>query len=818
MVAAAFAMVMPLGGAHADEPLTFEGTVPDLNAQGPTRLVGNLLYIMPLNAVAGGKRLVAVDLETRQATVIADDLPDVRIVAASERKVALGSEKNDGNLIVLDRLDHSRADLCCFIHATSGAFIGETLRLVYDGGGSALVYSIDLARPTAAPEHKSLANSGVAAYAADRLLLVSQHGPDPQARSTVTILGPDLGPVGSVTIPNHEIRHGRECPVDASVADRTHLLYVSDCGRIGIVDLDQRKLVRLLPYFSPAGYYGLAVSGNIGFAAPRGTSEPVLAFDIASGRQLATLPISATHLQANDRFLVAINGDSYPGPNIAIYTIHAAVIRDVPAAVATVVSRIEREVATLASGSSVQSALAAIEAQTVAPLLDHLDLADARAVDAAIAYARLLARTVDRIPEGVALLQALAGRAADPDAIAAYLDAAKARLAIRGGESPSESLVALAPGTEALTLPDGGGMTITKDRIYFWAGRVPAGMSGVCATVAAYDRATLREQAIVPVVRCDDDPDGGFQDSVTDVAEGDDTYIAIEYRFEQAGRTDLIVLKNRDPSRVERRALLGSIEDLAVTPGGLLACGPAGGPCALFDPQNFAAVPEDRLSPQPVCQPTGPAFPKVPAPPTVAERKRQGETIALCSERYFAAADSRGDRGWVRIYDVAAPDRRIAELPGGSGWQGIRLSEDAGSAVVLETLAGQSMWRSVRLGDGRVRPELQLAVDPAFSMDWAVDRDVLFVARGRDLLVYDLAAGEVLDYLPRIIPEPTDDSNGVDTHRVSFLVVDPAMDRLLVLTVDGHYSRAIPITPLVTNLRSRSSAWRAAGAVLAGAP
>jgi len=803
VAAAAFAMALQLlgGTGNADELLTVEGTVPNLNAQGPTRLIGNVLYVI------SHQRLVAVDVETRQATEIADDLPDVRILAASDRKIAVGSNKADGNLIVFDRLDRSRVPLCCFTRALSGYFVGEKLHLVYDGGSAfTIVHTVDLANPTA-PEHRSL-SPGVATNWQDRMLLVSQYDEDASTRSVVTILGSDFAALGSANIPDREMRGDRGCPADAPVADGPHLIYVSNCGQIAIVDLEQKKFLHLLPYFSAATAYSLALSGRVGFAAPRGTSEPVLAFDLASGRQLATLPVSAAQIWANDRYLIAIHAGTYPDPNIDIYKINAAAIEDVSASVAAVVSRIEREVAALLSGGTVQSALSAIESKTVAPLFDHLDTADPRTVDAATAYARLLARTVDRIPEGIALLERLADRAPDPAAITAYLAAAKARQAIRLGETPSAGLAALAPGTEERSLA--GDLTISKDRVYILGG-APAGTRTICATVRIYDRATLHEQSTATLPGCDDD-DGGFEDSVTGLAEGDDTYIALEYRFEQAGRTDLFVLKKRDPARVEHYALLGSIEDLAVTPEGLLACGPGGGPCAVFDPQNLEGKSEPTPSLLVFCQPNGTAFPNVPAPPAVSQRRTQGESITFCDGRFFAVDHSNGEQRSATLYDVAAPERPIAELPDDL----TGLSEEAGLAVASESRDGQITVRSARLTDGRVRPELKLAVDPVAQITWAMDRNVLFVARGRDLLVYDLTAGSVLDYLTRIVPEPTDDRNGYDTHRIMKLVVDQAMDRLIVLTADGHHSRAIPLASFLANLRNKQSPWRQADAALAG--
>jgi hypothetical protein len=794
-------------GARAD-PIVLEGKVPDVRAEQLGMLVGDTLIFGAHSAAKGRKQLVAADIAARQSIVLADDLGGFRFIAADPRRVAIIVNDGKGRVMAIDRETGRRTERCCYGMAQTGYFVGETLRLIASEGRHLAVTTIDLNAET--PPIVTTLPRGVPVAWGDRLVLIDEgRTGSPSGPSTVTLFGPDFKVLATGSIPSQEVRDNVLCKVDSPVIGGTMLAYVSSCGRIVLFDLAAMRTVRTLPYFSEAEFYRIAFSDGLLLAAPRGKGEGVAVFDTSDGRSLATLPVTTLELFATDQRLVTVHTETHPDPNIEVYRINAAQIRSGTGVVNEIILRCEAAAAALRAGGAVEDALSTIESGTVAPLVDQLETLDDRDLAAAEIYARLLARSVDRVSEGLALLVNLRARKPEDRHISAYADAARSRMQLLTGDPVAgEPTLRAALGARDITLGTGSslsgltpGLMFAGDRIYVTE---YGQMGDTCAILSLFGRRDLALEAIVPVAGCDDE----FQDYITDVAVGGMIYAALEYRFEDAGRPDLVAIHPQDPAVSATYHLMGSIQQLAVTKDGLLVCG-SETQCELRKEIDLEAEP--KLVEAVLCRPQGRSFPAALGPEALLAVAASGGYIAACNDRFMAQQVGEFDKARIQLYRVDALDHSIAEASTGQGTQ-VALGEGDGPVVVSGTSVNAMVLRSIAPQTGKVRTELRLAFNPNVGASWAVDGQTLFVGRGRDLLVYDMGRGTLSAVLRDFVPE--DDRPGHD-HRIVQLVIDAAFDHLVVLTQDGHHSQVVSLKALARATQGSRSTWRGTDAVLA---
>ncbi len=478
------------------------------------------------------------------------------------------------------------------------------------------------------------------------------------------------------------------------------------------------------------------------------------------------------------------------------------------------VARAEAAKAALHADGTVDEALATFEANPVAPLIDALQTLDARGMTAAAAYARLLARSVDRLPEGVALLEKLnALHPGDPQ-LSLALTAARDRLAVQQG-APNNGARILESGTKEVTLGTasiGRGPTISiADRVFATEYR-NLGTAGVsCATLSIYDRASFALEGIIPITGCDDEQ----QDSISDVAVVHGyIYVAVAYRFEQAGRTDLVYIHAQVPSISGRYDLMGGIESLVATKDGLITCG-FKEHCVLQD-VDFLGEKQKDVGPLVVCRPRGRAFPAEIGADALSRVTDKSIWIKACNDRLAAVLEGPyGEKSRIALYRLDKPEQPVAEVPSGQ-WPQIVLGDPGAPTFVSEQQSEAMFLRSILPESGKTRLELALKSPLNDGTVWTADGNTIFVARGRDLRVYDAVRGTVRAFLKNVVPDTPGPRQ--DGQFIASLIVDREFDRLIVVTGDGRHSQIISLAALRKLADDANTPWNAADAVLAADP
>jgi hypothetical protein len=464
-----------------------------------------------------------------------------------------------------------------------------------------------------------------------------------------------------MTIPRQSPRGGRRCLPESPTIQGHILAYASSCGRIVIVDLDSLQVTQVLPYLDTATSYMLSFSENLLFAAPREPEYQVFVLAYARGHVTVQLPLMSPVLFATRDHLVSLRpASSGKKGRLDFYRFQRTLLQDPIDALAGIVMRCEQAAEALKTGATVEEALEMIERETVKPMLDRLDTLDARGRNAVAIYARLLARGIDRIGEGEALLDRLVASAPDDAKLKAYRSAARTRFGIRGvppnAAADLKGAREVDLGAAASGVPN---ILLAGNRAYVWQYGATAG--GSCADVAFHDRTTLALQTHIPAAGCDDE----MQDAVTDVAVGRNAvFIALEYRYQQAGRTDLIVVDKANPKIVGRYDIQGGIWSLAASEEGLLVCGDTlERDCVMRDQADVTAAPKPDLASVP-CRPNGAAFPTVVGNRTLLTLNGDRVNVLACNDTLVAT-------GWTMntVIDLARIDalqKPFARVVGGN--------------------------------------------------------------------------------------------------------------------------------------------------------
>lgn len=773
------------------------------------QVVDRSVVFMDHDRKARKSTLMMLDLATRRPVVLQDGLPVSILLAATPKYVVWQSSEFDRQLHLLDRSSGRQATLCCF--GRGDVFVdGDSLRLVERTNAGLSVTTIDLRRQD---ERK-------VAVLKERGYPLSWNGQLLVLGRELHVFDRNLVLQNTIGLPKPRARSNLSCQIGSAVIRQDRLVYVSNCGQINIFDLSKMRLQQTMPYFSESLSYHLAIADGLVFVAPNSGSDNVAVFGLDDGRALATLPISADALFAADGQLIVMAGNADNQPDLRIYDYAAATFRDDRRAIDEIVQRCREAEKKLAAGAAVQEALDHVESGTVAPLQYALERQDARdhlrpnELWAATFYARLLARTVDRIAEGVSLLELLHDLVPADRKIAAYAVAARARMTSDGldvtpnhGDSVLSRLLLPGTGAQELTIGDGTpgyflNLTIIDQQIYATQNSVGAGIA--CGTIAIYGRRAFDLRRLVPVVGCDDE----FQDEITGVAVlNGRLYAAIQYRYEQSGRPDLIALDPEDGSVGKREQRLGGISQLVAVPGGLIACAPMG-QCRLFDPLEQKGSVEANPT---FCRDAGAGFPPTLAAQDIVTAQKWGG-ISNCDSRHVAYQAKKGEGTSLTFYALSDPQHSIASVDA-SQWPNVTLMSDR--ALIVDASIGLTRFRSINLDDGSVRSELSLARDADVNVSWAIDGELLFVGRGRDLILYDMKRGFIMGNWKNLISASTNDHGNRRYHYIASLVLDAPNDRLIVQTVDGHFSRLLPLSALRRALTDGPSRWQDMEKVLA---
>jgi hypothetical protein len=786
-----------LSGTRADGEAWLIRYVPGLEVTDGFFQSGDLVFLNARSQSDQTRRLVALSLATQDIRNIADGLADFRVIAADARHVAIRERTREGKISVIDLKDGRTRAFCCFpSRAWNGYFADNEIRMLARDGKVLQVGSAALTGEGSIRIRDLTGADAIVPWESKLIALYERRPGITKQTNNLVLYNSSLQRVAETQLPSRQARGNLVCqPGDHAIA-ASRLAYVSDCGRITLIDLDRMSIERTLPYFAQATNYRIAAAGELLFAAPAETGEYIAVFRLSDGMQIARLPIRTNAIAAAGDKLAVLEPDG----RIALYQIEVSRLMDVARAREATVERC-RSVKSVPSNTPVEAQIALIEVSPVAPFLADLGKLDAKGLECAELYARLLARTIDRIEDGVAILERIHALKPDDTQVVETINAARARLAIREKADTADvpaarSAIELTIGTGAEGL--GPQVLLSGSRLYAWQWGDLGDAGITCSTLSLYDRADLQLETIIPVVGCDDD----FQDAISSVVEGgNNIYASIQYRFQQEGRTDLVVIHGGDPGIAGRHHLMGGIWKLISSAEGLIAC-PLMGECRLFDWDNLKA-PGNPVTPV-VCPPMQTyGTPLLRSSPDVPPRPN-GRYVA-CGERYVAVQKDRGEDATIEIFAREKPEVALAALQ--AAWPKVAIDEPNGRAVISSTNIETVEFKTVDLKTGTVRPELSLRHDKEGGLPWAAYGDALFVARGKDLVIHDLAKGGTIAYLKDLVSPQHEHSSGGKGHRIQHLIIDEEFSRLIALTRDGHRSRVISLPDLMNDLGKHAPDW-----------
>jgi hypothetical protein len=304
------------------------------------------------------------------------------------------------------------------------------------------------------------------------------------------------------------------------------------------------------------------------------------------------------------------------------------------------------------------------------------------------------------------------------------------------------------------------------------------------------DRRTLVRTVRVALLDCDD----AQQDSIKSIVIVHNMIVlGIEYRFEEAGRPNVMIVNKRTLRPMAKLFLPLGITGLSSWKGRLLAC--EQGPGRTH--QRF-----DRASAR-----------LVEASASESRACRDGDTVALAPARAFLdnADDFPAGRTQccdvVGTYSPGGSDYRVVDRKTGLvrrvGPPHARYSQviviQARDALLLRYSSEartRLAYYSIEHDSTVDLLELNMTTRPDYAVVWS---HFAFIARGRDLLVYDLDQRKLVHNENELIREGfMNNCCGMDRNGIVRLVLDQG--RLLVLTADGANSRLIDLRAYTSRL------------------
>jgi hypothetical protein len=247
--------------------------------------------------------------------------------------------------------------------------------------------------------------------------------------------------------------------------------------------------------------------------------------------------------------------------------------------------------------------------------------------------------------------------------------------------------------------------------------------------------------------------------------------VGIRYRISREGRPNVVVV-DAGSLEVKSRSYIGrDVSWLQLWEGKLLLClTPEGQPKHRFDPESASLVPATAAETK-VCVQHGAGLKSVAAANVAL-------APAVETARFRAQRQPGGVEFPYRITGIRNPSKTLHELPP-RAYSDV-LPAAGRDALVLAYESGP--YRRFVLHDIAARNEtLLFELDPAGrSVTSALWRDYLFVAPGRDLLVYDLKRRITVKYEKDLMREG-----------VKRLFVDN--DRLIASLLDHENSRVLDL-------------------------
>jgi hypothetical protein len=770
----------------------------------PSRVtvLGHRIVLNRFAANGNEKEVVSVDPATGAATVVARHLHEPTILL-SDDDVTIVVEpllENGPEIVVCDsrtggELNRLRIDRV----PDTATVIGQQLLLATSNKEFQpwlAVERIDLATRSPAISHQlwNVPRWGRPVFWKDRIVLV--------APGAVEIYDQQLELIRSVPAPSNEIYASSFCGTLEPQVFGDRLVYQISCGRIVVFDLARLAVVHQFERFDPSRGLSLDVAGDLLFAVPTSDEQKPnngAVFDLAAGRRIAVLPLTADAIAVRGDALAALAprpvDDTNGAQPILLYRVAQDELVD-GAQERALDAAYAHAKAVLARSGSFEDAVDALESVATDRLFDVGALGpNLRAL--AFDYAAWLSATLDRRADGIKLLDPFAAGGFDAARANHRLGAALLRDHLLTGSAASlaraQGLLADRPGlprVQAAPAPiarrapiDSGAL---PPRIAFWRDKIVVGRwqgAGRGPAISVYDRATLAP------LWSQDLPDTTDRDEIEGLTFDDDRILAwLSPTDSDESRVAVVDVRSRT---VRLRTVRAAVEIVLQTSKGVVGCSMVRLHCALVDPRTLRVTARFDCDPmylagqESVDQRVLRRLVAASCHPDVP-----GEMVAL-SPRWMMTRQgvwpgphpvsyrSLQDRSGWRKGDLAMLRNSDAQIP---------LTRD--EAIVDNQRPESHAFIRLDFATGSATTLFRLDNPQATNVAWVVTDRMLIVGIGHDLILYDLARKAMAGVLRDVVAETfKNNGHGVDNAKIVRLLIDGP--RLLVLTFDGQYSRVL---------------------------
>jgi hypothetical protein len=614
----------------------------------------------------------------------------------------------------------------------------------------------------------------------------------------------NLNPLFKISLPQRKTGESANCAATIPLrvfGDKA--VIVANCGDILVYNLASRQLERTIPGY--AHFYAVTIMDGLIFTSP--TSEPRLkdnahVYDLNSGEELAVLPINATDLFSNgDRLLAVERKFGHPSP-MSFYSVDVSVLRSGQWRIDTILAGCKRG-RSLIDSADLYGGIEACKATGIDGLARGPNVPNS-IVHVMREYAGWLAQTLDRTRDAKAMLERLMKIAPLPET-----DHLLSIVELKGRVLEGDEVGPMTPNQAESEF---GRALINRDRItnaqtkdinfgafsnlfYFFGNNVYVGGYGCgagCtlggASLSVLDRATFDEIASIPIVADNED----YQDEIVSIAgHKNKIYLALSYRYEQAGRPDFVVV-NKSPLMISKRIQAGIPGTLKVHDGKLFACGchfTQDQTCKTVDPETG----KSEVAPGALCAVSDGANDSaiIVLPPDKVPRS---PVVALTRD-YLVARASRPEDAPYIVYS-RTNGTTVGEIHLGDkdslSWP---TTIEGNTVVVAERVPQGQLIKAITLPAGSAKTLFGVPTSMSRFPVPLLTNQTLFVGFGRDLMIFDLRSNRLRRYIKNFTaPQFEDNGFGLDKNRINKLIVDNG--RLVAITFYGKNSQIVPLSEL----------------------
>lgn len=578
---------------------------------------------------------------------------------------------------------------------------------------------------------------------------------------------------------------------------------VANCGEMWVLDLPKRTLVHTIPAYSL--FYAAAIMDGLLFTAPSGEPRQqnnAHVFDLATGKDLAVLPINASELFVEgDRLLAVEREFAKPSP-MTVYRVNTATIRGERWREQTILSECEKANEALSTYKDIYRAIDTCKLSGIEGLIVKGNIPP-KLIPAAKQYASWLSNTLDLGRQAIPLLEVLIKEAPDQNLEIALANA-KLTATILEGQSPGSLDQKVRDLPFARVLEHGSQLKGSETKNIFFGSfsnlfhfsdsRIYIGRYASGASIGVLDRKTFDQIGEVAIAL----DDNTYQDNIFSItSDKNHIYASVGYRYEQAGRPNFFVI-NKSSLAVTKKSQIDAPGSLVMDGDNLLACGcgiTTDGACKAINVQTF----ETRDVDDKICVPSA-VFNAMDSNMLVAWKAKNGrgeQYVASTKDYLVAKTYGPRDRSYTFYPKSGGASRTVGYGERDSvSWP---RAIDGNIIVVTENTRDSVRIKEI---DASTGTEITLFGVPIKSFRGpaiAASHGSMFVGIGRDLVIYNLSTRSVHRYIKDYIAAPPNQASNIDANQITRLLIDEG--RLLALTFRGENSRVTRVSDLTKKIQ-----------------